>query len=366
MPILYRACGRLSIRPRCAGSSGRIRLPQKRQTMQLHLDSFGAALSVQNGLFRVRTRAGTEQALAVRDVQAILLTRGVSLSTDALALALANDIPVILLDDAGHPAGHFWSGQYGSIGAIRKRQALWCGHPQGLQWACGVLARKTANQRALLQALARAQPDNRDLERSLGKGLPAINFIAAQLRDWVYREPEGHKAALDTLRGWEGVAARHYWRAVSTALPGRWRFAERSTHPARDAFNALLNYGYGVLYAQVEVALLKAGLDPSMGVLHADQHRRPTLVFDCIEAYRVWVDEVAVALAQSGVLTENAFRTFDDGSVWLEAPAKSPLLDALLAALERPPSGDGRQVMRRTLIDLDAQKLASSLKRFRP
>lgn len=334
--------------------------------MQLHLDSFGASLSVHNGMFRVRTPAGTEQLLAPRDVQAILATRGVHLTTDALALALAHDIPVLLLDDTGHPAGHFWSGQYGSISTIRKRQAQWCEHPAGLQWACGVLHRKVSNQRALLQALAREQAGNAVLERALGKSLPAINFIVQQLARWTYSDAAAHKAALDRLRGWEGTAGRHYWRAVAAALPERWRFTERSTRPAQNAFNALLNYGYGVLYAQVEVALLKAGLDPSMGVLHADQYKRPTLVYDCIEPYRVWVDEVVIALVQAADLPDAAFRRFDDGSVWLEAGAKSPLLDALLAYLDQPAAGGKTQYLRCTAIDLDAQKLASLLKRFHP
>lgn len=334
--------------------------------MQLHLDSFGASLTIQNGMFRVRTPAGAERSLAVRDVQAILLTRGVHLSTDALALALRHDIPVILLDDTGHPAGHFWSGQYGSISTIRKHQARWSDDLQGRLWVRQLLHRKIAQQRDFLRQLGREQPENKLLENALGRSLPALHFILGQLADWSPAQETSAKATLDRFRGWEGTAGRQYWRAVAAALPERWRFAERSLHPARDPFNALLNYGYGVLYAQVEVALLKAGLDPSMGVLHADQHRRPTLVYDFIEPYRRWVDEVVVGLCLQNDIPPEGFRHFDDGSVWLEQPAKSPLLNALLAFLEEPVTDRKRQFQRRTTLDLDAQKLASLLKRFRP
>lgn len=333
--------------------------------MQLVLDSHGASLSVRDGLFRVRTPAGAERLLAPRAVQAILFTRGVHLSSDALALAIHHDIPALLLDDTGHPVGHFWSGQYGSIATIRKRQARWADSAEGRVWVRDLLHRKVSGQRELLRALADEQPESRALENAVGRALPALHFVLGQLSGWSPADETDPAATLDRFRGWEGVAARHYWSAVSAALPERFRFAQRSTHPARDPFNALLNYAYGVLYAQVELALLKAGLDPAMGVLHADQHRRPTLVYDCIEPYRVWADTVVIRLARRAPpLPDTAFRRFEeDGSVWLEAAGKGPLLDALLAYLEETVERRKKQFQRRTAIDLDAQKLASLLKR---
>lgn len=57
-----------------------------------------------------------------------------------------------------------------------------------------------------------------------------------------------------TLRGWEGAATRNYFRAVNLFLPGKYQFESRSQHPATDVFNALLNYGYGMLYSKIEGA----------------------------------------------------------------------------------------------------------------
>jgi len=55
-----------------------------------------------------------------------------------------------------------------------------------------------------------------------------------------------------TLMGLEGSAGRAYFACLGQLVPEAYRFEGRSRHPARDAFNAMLNYSYGVLYSLVE------------------------------------------------------------------------------------------------------------------
>ncbi len=104
-------------------------------------------------------------------------------------------------------------------------------------------------------------------------------------------------------------------------LPEQYRFKERSKHPAKDAFNALLNYGYGILYGKIEGSLIKAGIDPYVGVFHRENYNRPVLVFDIIELFRSWIDYVVVDLCYQQVVTDDWFNITSDGAYWLEAPS---------------------------------------------
>lgn len=64
-------------------------------------------------------------------------------------------------------------------------------------------------------------------------------------------------------------------------------------------YNSLLNYGYAILYARVWKNILAAKLNPSIGVLHAKQDGKPTLVFDVVELFRAqMVDRVVISLIQ--------------------------------------------------------------------
>ena len=119
--------------------------------MQLFLDSFGAFLGVRNGQFLVRTGTSrNEHLFPVREVNVIFLTRGTTHTTDALILALKNDIPMIILDGIGHPVGQVWSGKFGSISTIRRNQILFAESNDGWKWLANHLRRKIDEQLGLL------------------------------------------------------------------------------------------------------------------------------------------------------------------------------------------------------------------------
>lgn len=351
--------------------------------MQLYLDSYGAFLAVRNGMFAVRTRAGGERAFAVRAVQAILLTKSTGLSTDAALLAASNDIPVLLIDANTHyPLAQLTSGQPGSIAAIRKNQAFFARSAGGFNWVAEQLAGKIAGQRALLFRLsehAAAPPgfaaDIRladrvlsGLEKEFRNPLPAAGFDA--------------DAAAGRFRGREGTASRLYFSQLAKLL-GHLRpstpasatpidhidhipFQGRQKRPAHDPFNALLNYLYGMLYTAVHLSVLKAGLDPYMGVLHADRYgAAPTLVFDAIEPYRPWADEVALGLTLDGRIGPESFEQRDNPAegLWLSGAGKDVVIESMLAFLEAPaPDGGSARIKRRTLMDRRSRELAARLK----
>jgi len=183
--------------------------------MQLYLDSFGAFLAVRNGMFSVRMRSGDTRDFAPRTVDAILLTKGTGLSTDAALLAVENDIPVLLIDAQTHfPLGQLSSGRPGSIASVRKNQAFFARSSDGLAWAAERLVEKAARQHALLRQWAE-RPDAPD-------GFAADLPVAARVLTAMQRElekPMPADADLDEvaarLRGQEGTASRVYFQQLA-------------------------------------------------------------------------------------------------------------------------------------------------------
>lgn len=67
------------------------------------------------------------------------------------------------------------------------------------------------------------------------------------------------------------------------------------SRPPRDPFNALLSYGYGVLFHTVHTLLVRLGLHPWLGHLHVADGNHPALVSDLMEEFRpLVVDSVAL------------------------------------------------------------------------
>lgn len=333
--------------------------------MQLYLDSFGAYLFVRNGMFAVRTRAGGERAFAVRAIGAVLLTKGTALSTDAALLAAEHDIPVILIDaDTHFPLAQLGSGRSGSIATIRKNQALFARSAAGFAWVAQQIARKIERQRALLRSLAEAPDAPPGFAADVGLCDRVLASIEREFREWT--PPADLRDAAARFRGQEGTASRLYFQQLAKYPAGRLRFESRQKRPAHDPFNTLLNYLYGMLYTSVQLAAMKSGLDPFLGILHADQYGdRPSFVFDAIEPYRPWADEVAVRLTLDGRLHESDFEPDpDERGLWLGSTGKTAVIDAMLDHLQTPVPYDGRAVRRSAQIDLDVQKLAVFLKEW--
>lgn len=64
----------------------------------------------------------------------------------------------------------------------------------------------------------------------------------------------------------------------------------RSPRKAATPINATLNYAYALAEAECRLALLAVGLDPGLGIMHADAKGRDSLALDIIEPLRPIVD----------------------------------------------------------------------------
>jgi hypothetical protein len=103
-------------------------------------------------------------------------------------------------------------------------------------------------------------------------------------------------------------------------VPAHWRtFGGRgspvsgSQRKAANPINALLNYLYAMLEAEACIAALAVGLDPGMGMLHADLPRRDSLACDLMEVVRPDVDAYVLELLRTRTFSAKDFFETRDG-----------------------------------------------------
>lgn len=325
--------------------------------MEIVLNTFGVSLNRDNEAFVITSKDG-RQRIPVDDIKSIQISRGAQITSDAVMLAVEHEIDVMFMDRKGYPVGRIWSPRYGSISTIRKGQLNFTASHAALEWIKEVIMQKMENQQALMLLL---QPRDTALERERKRNIDRIEDYRNKVSKL---EGEIVSDVAPTLRGWEGQASRIYFSTIVKYLPEEYQFEQRSKHPAMDVTNAFLNYGYGVLYGKVEGALIKAGVDPYIGILHRDDYNRPVLVYDVIELYRIWVDYVVFTLlAQNGV-TEEYYSVREDGSYWLEPLGRRILIQSLNDYLDETISKGGVVRSRLTHLNLYVQNLAQKLKRY--
>jgi len=321
--------------------------------MDLVINSFGTWLTRDNENFVIIHKDG-KQIIPPAGLKSISISRGAQITSDAALLAIEKEIDVLFVDNIGKPVGRLWSSKYGSISSIRKKQLEFTFSGKAVQWIKDMLCRKIENQQALLLSL---MPEDQLTSQLVGN---AINHLEDYRSKIIHLTGEVLPDIAPGLRGWEGAASKTYFNTISKFLPEKFRFNTRSQHPATDIANCLLNYGYGVLYGKVEGALIKAGIDPYVGIFHRDDYNRPVLAYDVIEIFRVWVEFVVITLVRQEIINEDCYSIRSDGSFWLEALGKRILIQSLNDYFEEVIRLDNLDRSREHHITLFSQSLAQT------
>jgi CRISPR-associated protein Cas1 len=320
--------------------------------MQLVINTRGAFLKKEKNCFLVKNEEKIVEVSADK-IDSILITTSATITTDAIEFAVENNIDIIFLDYHGNPYGRVWHSKLGSTTLIRRRQLEAEAADTGFYLARGWIAEKIQNQIDLLKDLKKNRPDQKDqLDTSIAKIEGLHETLLAM------------KGSLDIKRGSimgvEGMASSAYFDAIAGVMPEQWRFKGRSRDPAKDAFNCLLNYGYGVLYSQVERACIIAGLDPYVGFLHTDNYNKRSFVFDLIELFRVHADRTVVNLFSKKQVTPALFDPVP-GGLYMNKEGKALLIGALNEMLDREIEYHGRNVKIRNTIQMECHRIANGL-----
>lgn len=125
--------------------------------------------------------------------------------------------------------------------------------------------------------------------------------------------------SLNELRGYEGQGASSYFGVLGELLTDTpWEFSHRTRRPPTDPVNALLGFGYALLYGDCRAALHAVGLDPYQGFLHGERYGRANLALDLMEEFRpIFVDGLVLQLLRNNSVEKDCFRNYPGGAVYL-------------------------------------------------
>ncbi|MEM9984402.1 MAG: CRISPR-associated endonuclease Cas1 [Bacteroidota bacterium] len=327
--------------------------------MQLILDTKGLKLLRKRGSFLVEPPEGKGQPrlISAKKLSSIAITATVLISSDAVRLAIQQEVPILFFDRIGKAEARLWSPYFGSIATLRRQQVRFAESPAATRWIIQLYQRKAEEQVRNLRYLSHRREG---LAEPLDQALRAIERQARQLQQY---QTKLLAEVRNSLMGNEGSAARQYWQSVASALPPEYQFAKRSRRPAEDLFNAALNYLYGMLYSVVESGLFAAGLDPHLGLLHADEYRKPVLAFDLIEPFRPWVERLLIDECLLHTL-ESSYVTANQYGLFLNKQGKAYLIPLFNEWLRSTRRHAGRETSVRNHIYTLAAKLAQRVRTF--
>lgn len=312
--------------------------------------------------------------------QVLIASSGVTLSTDLIAECVQRGIPITFLDYAGHPYAKVVSPTLTATVKTRREQLMAYHDTRSVEVAKRFATGKLRNQVNLLRYFGKYRKQRQP------EVFAELEQVSSQMQSLARELAAVEAPCIDearaTLLNLEGRAGALYWEGVKRLLPDG-AFAGRAHRGATDSVNTLLNYGYGILYAQVWTALTLAGLEPFGGFLHVDRPGKPSLVLDFIEEFRQpIVDRTVIALLNKGFAVEweqpdeaalkeqrQRLQPEEGESRRLAALTRKVFAAKVLERLEDEELFEGKRRKLKNILQMQARHLATFLRRegeYRP
>ncbi len=105
------------------------------------------------------------------------------------------------------------------------------------------------------------------------------------------REELAFLIKLDEIRRLHRMTSDMYYEIMSRSMPPELGFRRRSKRPHVDPINAMLSFGYALLFGNCIVAAIGASLDPDGGLLHDG---KDSLIHDLIDPMKPGMVDTAV------------------------------------------------------------------------
>ena len=287
----------------------------------LVVDGFGIALRVASrGKLRVEDGIGRQRRSLVLDragsglERLVLIGHAGFVTLDAFAWLRAIGAALVQIGRDGEVLAH--SVPFGYDGhPIRRAQALAVTNGLDLPIARDLIAGKLDGQRRILVRLGVDLREFDKVRASLASAdsIERVRVIEAN-------------AAAQYFPAWRDVRIRFRERDLAR-IPARWlRCDSRASvltgapRAATSPINAMRNYLFACLESEARLALLAQGLDPTLGVLHADQRNRDSLALDAMEPVRADVDAFLLDLLEDREFTARDFGELPNGICRIAAP----------------------------------------------
>lgn len=306
--------------------------------MDLLITSFGTRIRRQHE--QIVLEVPKENALRrypARRLERILIMESSSISADAVELAMEHGVDISYIGRFGKPEARIVPTVPTGFTKVRHAQFRTVASGEAFLYARQFVFGKVKNQIAM------------------GMALGCDSAILTQMEEALRRAEAAEQVPI--LMSAEGAAADCYFSGVwSHVFQGVGR--DQGGH---DRVNAALNYGYGILYNEVERALLFAGLDPFVGMLHSERYGKPSLTLDFIEEFRVLgADAVLLPLFAKGLFHG---RDFDqkEAKIILTTYGRKKIVREIFAQLNLVVNWRGSKKKLSSVVTEQAQSLARSL-----
>ncbi len=321
-------------------------------------------LRIENDRFRV-THGRDEEELELIELPSIkvgqIVIFGACMITPAaMRHCLTENIPIVLLSQQGKYFSRIESTDDVNIALERLQFERSTDETFLLECSRNIVRAKLHNSGVMLKRHAEKVEN-----QQLNKVIEQISRLEKSLE---------RAETIDAVRGYEGQGAALYFSVFEELFDASaFTFKLRVRRPPTDPVNAMLSFGYSMLFNNLFSMARLHRLHPYVGFLHADLPQHPALISDLIEEFRTLIDGMVIGIINKQLIGPHEF-TLDHHSdgrpkgCYLTDEARKTYLREFenLMHRETTHTATGYQVSYRRCLDLQVGQFALYLKGEKP
>lgn len=210
----------------------------------LYITEQGAKVATENGKIIVECKDGSRQSFPKETLESIMIFGNISITVPVQKFCLGKGIKVTYLSTKGKYFGRLYSTAHFNAERLKKQVYLSDCDSSCVELAKKIQSAKIHNQRIILKRYEKHS--DKDIKEEL-------------YRISIYENEISKCNTVDEVLGYEGMAAREYFKALSKLIKKEFAFNGRSRQPPLDPFNSMISFGYTIvfyeIYAELEIML---------------------------------------------------------------------------------------------------------------
>lgn len=253
--------------------------------------------------------------IPVCKTEGLVIFGNIQVSSQALSLLSESGIPVTFLSFAGHIKGQYLPAVSSNLD-LKYLQYRVFDHPEySVKFAAAMVQAK-------IRSIEEFYRQNRAKNEFLS--MPEITGELAR-----YRQSLTEAKTYNEILGYEGSVSKLHFQYYGKLFKKGFEFTVRSKRPPLDEVNAMLGYGYALLFNYINGFVHSSGLDIYLGCLHLQEYGRCSLSLDVMEGYRARiVDRFVLNLCNTGIMNKGDFGPGggEGGGIWMNEAGKKKFL----------------------------------------
>lgn len=259
-------------------------------------------------------------------VEQILIFGKSQVTTQLIRACLAKEIPILYLSRMGYCYGRVLPIQQGYRQLSRFQQLLT--QVDRLSAAQAIVTAKLKNSRVILMRHYRSHPST-----TLEMAIQQLEYLITKV---------SQTESIERLLGTEGAGAATYFSAFGDCIQNpNFIFIARTRRPPGNPINAMLSFGYQVLWNHLLSLIELNDLDPYQACLHQGSERHAALASDLVEEFRApIVDSLVIYMINRKMIDSDQDFIYIKGGCYINDSGRKKYLQAFLNRMEETIGSD--------------------------